>query len=280
MNLQNSSIAQIRDYINQLFPKGCFVSSEHDSRFGVIREIIQHLETDQRKYAKELQKRAYHIIETQNKKMKHCQQMLTYESELKRNGYRLIAGVDEAGRGPLAGPVVAGSVILDPDTLIPGIDDSKKLSASKRESLYDLIWEKAIAVGIGIVHNEVIDRINILRASLEAMSRAVKGLSVQPDYILVDGLHCPHLDLQMKPIVAGDSSSLSIASASIIAKVTRDRIMVKFDRIYPQYEFASNKGYPTPEHLSALQRFGPCEIHRRSFAPVAEALTQPEILFR
>lgn len=279
MNLQYSSIAQIRDYVEQLFPKGCFVSSEQDSRYGILREIIQHLETDQRKSAKELQRLAYRIIDTQKKKMIHCQQMLAYECELRRNGYRLIAGVDEVGRGPLAGPVVAGSVILDPNTLIPDINDSKKLNKSQRESLYDLIMEKAVAVSIGIIHNEAIDRINILRASLEAMSQAVKGLSVQPEYLLVDGQYCPDINLAMKPIIGGDGSSLSIAAASIIAKVTRDRIMVEFDRIYPVYGFASNKGYPTPDHISALQRFGPCEIHRRSFTPVSELLRQPGIQF-
>lgn len=276
MNLQDFSIAQIRDYIDQLFQKGCFVSSEQDSRYGILREVIQHLETDQRKGTKNLQKRAYRIIEKQNKKIKHCQEMLTYESELKRSGYRLIAGVDEVGRGPLAGPVVASSVILGPDTLIPDVDDSKKLSESQRESLYDLIMEKAVAIGIGVVPNEVIDRINIFRASLEAMSQAVKELSIQPDYLLVDGPHCPDLHLAMKPIIGGDGLSFSIASASIIAKVTRDRIMIEFDRIYPQYNFASNKGYPTPDHLSTLQKFGPCEIHRRSFAPVYESLRQFE----
>jgi ribonuclease HII len=271
VNLQHFSITQIRDYIEQLFPKDCFISSGKDRRYTILNDIIQHLETDQRKSAKELQKFACRIIEIQNKKVEHCQKMLVHERE---SGYRLIAGVDEAGRGPLAGPVVAASVILDPDILIAGIDDSKKLSEQKRESLYDEIQEKAIAVGIGVVNNETIDRINIFRASLEAMSQAVRGLSVQPDYLLIDGQHCPDLDLHKKAIVGGDGSSLSIAAASIIAKVTRDRIMKEFDKIYPHYRFSKNKGYPTPEHLSALQKFGPCDIHRRSYAPVAEVLCQ------
>lgn len=276
MNLQHSSIAQIRNYIEQLFPKGCFIPSEKDSRYAILNDIIQRLETDQRKSAKELQKFAYRIIETQHKKMERCQQMLVHERE---SGYRLIAGVDEAGRGPLAGPVVAASVILDPDVLIPDVDDSKKLSESKRESLYDEIQEKAIAVGVGAANNETIDRINILQASLKAMSQAVRGLSVQPDYLLIDGQHCPDVNLHKKAIVGGDGLSLSIAAASIIAKVTRDRIMKEFDKVYPCYGFAKNKGYPTPAHLSALQKFGPCDIHRRSFAPVAEVIRQLEIQF-
>jgi len=206
-----------------------------------------------------------HVIEFQRQWM-----MLTYEKSLHKQGYSLIAGVDEAGRGPLAGPVVAAAVILDHDEFIPGIDDSKKLRKAKREFLYEEIQQKAVGLGVGIVPSETIDRINILRASLEAMKLAVHELSVQPDFALIDGPHLPDLDLPMQPLPHGDSLSLSIAAASIIAKVTRDRIMIEFDRIYPQYGFCRNKGYPTAEHLSALDRFGPCVIHRRTFNPVIE----------
>jgi ribonuclease HII len=201
-------------------------------------------------------------------------QLLIHEIALYERGHQLIAGVDEAGRGPLAGPVVAAAVILHRDVFIPGIDDSKKLSESRRESLYEDIRQMAAGFGVGIVPRETIDRVNILRASLEAMKLAVLRLPVEPDFLLVDGLHLPDLGLPMKALPHGDSLSLSIAAASIVAKVTRDRIMRKLDRMYPQYGFVRNKGYPTAEHLAALDRFGPCRIHRRSFGPVAERLCQ------
>ena len=203
--------------------------------------------------------------------------MLTYETASYENGYHSIAGVDEAGRGPLAGPVVAAAVILYQNAPIPGVDDSKKLSESRRESLYEEILQKSAGYGIGIVSREIIDQINILQASLEAMKQAVLKLPIEPDFLLIDGPYLPDVDLPMKALPHGDSLSLSVAAASIIAKVTRDRIMRKLDRMYPQYGFLRNKGYPTPEHLAALDKFGPCEIHRRSFAPVIEKLYQPEI---
>jgi len=203
--------------------------------------------------------------------------MFSHETALYERGYCFIAGVDEAGRGPLAGPVVAASVILYRDISIPGIDDSKKLSESHRESLYEEIRLKVAGYGLGIVSRETIDRINILRASLEAMKIAVLRLPIKPDFVLVDGPYLPKIHLPMEALPHGDSLSVSIAAASIVAKVTRDRIMCKLDRMYPQYGFSRNKGYPTAQHLAALDRFGPCEIHRRSFAPVAQRLYQPEI---
>ena len=205
------------------------------------------------------------------------QQMLIHEAALREDGYHSIAGVDEAGRGPLAGPVVAAAVILRWDTSIPGINDSKKLSEPRRESLYEEICTKAAGYGVGVASRETIDRVNILRASLEAMKMAVLRLAIEPDFLLIDGPYLPDLNLSMKALPRGDSLSLSIAAASIVAKVTRDRIMRKLDRLYPQYGFVRNKGYPTPEHLAALSRFGPCEIHRRSFRPVAEKLHQLDI---
>jgi ribonuclease HII len=213
----------------------------------------------------------------QHEGLYHRQQMLTHEMALYERGYHSIGGVDEAGRGPLAGPVVAAAVILRRDVSIPGIDDSKKLSESRREFLYEEIQQKTAGCGVGIVPEETIDRINILRASLKAMKLAVLSLPVEPDFVLVDGPYLPTLDLPMKALPHGDSLSLSIAAASIVAKVTRDRIMRKLDRMYPQYGFARNKGYPTAEHRAALDRFGPCEVHRRSFAPVSERLRQPDI---
>jgi len=200
--------------------------------------------------------------------------MLTYETALYERGYRSIAGVDEAGRGPLAGPVVAAAVILYQDIIIPGIDDSKKLSESHREFLYEEIRQKAAGYGVGIVSEEIIDQINILQASLEAMKIAVCKLSVKPDFVLVDGNHSPDVNLPVEALPHGDSLSMSVAAASIVAKVTRDRIMRKLDRMYPQYGFVRNKGYPTAQHLAALDEFGPCEIHRRSYRPVRERLYQ------
>jgi len=203
--------------------------------------------------------------------------MLTYDAALYEKGYCLIAGVDEAGRGPLAGPVVAAAAILNKDVPIPGIDDSKKLSESRRESLYEEIRQNASAYGIGIVQRDVIDDINILRASLEAMRLAILDLPIEPDFLLIDGLYVPDTNFPSKAVPHGDSLSTSIAAASIVAKVTRDRIMRECDKIYPQYGFSRHKGYPTPQHLAALDEFGPCDIHRRSFAPVRKRLSQPKI---
>ncbi len=192
-------------------------------------------------------------------------QILRYESQLWGQGCGLVAGVDEAGRGPLAGPVVAAAVILPKALYIPEVYDSKSISPRKREILFERICQVAISIGIGVVDNREIDRINILKASLKAMKMAVEKLSPQPDFVLVDGTHLPDLQVRCMAIKKGDRLSLSIASASIIAKVTRDRMMAEFDRIYPQYGFAKNKGYPTPQHYEALSEYGPCPIHRRSF---------------
>jgi len=191
--------------------------------------------------------------------------MDTYEKLAYLEGYRYVAGVDEAGRGPLAGPVVAAAVIFPQGYRNKEINDSKKLSAAKRETLYDIIKNEAIAVGLGVVESDLIDQINILRASLQAMSEAVQELNTSPDYLLVDGLHRVHLPTPQKPIVKGDALSISIAAASIIAKVSRDRIMEMYHRQFPQYNFIRNKGYGTEEHRIALKEFGMCKIHRRSF---------------
>lgn len=279
MTLQNLSIAQIRDYIKQLFPKGCFIPSIQDSKYEKLQEIIQYLEKDERKSAKKLCSFAKRLIESQLNLSERLQDMLSYEKDLAKKGYKLIGGIDEAGRGPLAGPVVAGCVILDNDVPILGVDDSKKLSKSQRESLYWEIKDKAIAIGIGVVDNKVIDQINILQASLEAMIQAVKNLPIKPNYLLIDGQFCPKIDLPKQAIISGDKKSLSIASASIIAKVTRDKIMDDLDKIYPQYGFSRNKGYPTDEHISALKKYGVCEIHRKTFAPVADVINQISISF-
>jgi ribonuclease HII len=183
----------------------------------------------------------------------------------------LIAGVDEAGRGPLAGPVVAAAVILDPKRRIRGLADSKVLSPERREELAVLIRERSVAWATGSADVEEIDRINILHATMLAMSRAIAALHVAPDEALIDGNRCPSLSCRVRAIVKGDRDVKSISAASIIAKTTRDALLREFDKVYPAYGFAQHKGYGTPEHLAALDRHGPCAIHRRSFAPVLQS---------
>ena len=190
------------------------------------------------------------------------------EYERKHADRNYICGVDEAGRGPFAGPVVAGAVILDladPEREILYLNDSKKLSEKKREALYDEIMEKAVSVGIGIVESQVIDEINILQATYRAMREAIAALSVQPDFILADAVTIPGITIPQEGIVKGDAKSVSIAAGSIIAKVTRDRIMREYDKLYPEYGFASHKGYGTKAHIEAIRKYGMLDIHRRSF---------------
>lgn len=193
-----------------------------------------------------------------------------YEEEARKLGYRLIAGIDEAGRGPLAGPVVAAAVVLPPDFAARGIDDSKKLSARQRASMFDEIHKSALGVGIGIVDETRIDEINILQASLLAMDLAVARLPIQPDYLLIDGTFPIKTRMPQESIPKGDARSISIAAASIVAKVTRDQLMDAYDKTYPRYGFLHHKGYPTREHREAIQAFGICPIHRRSFKGVKE----------
>lgn len=184
----------------------------------------------------------------------------------------LMAGVDEAGRGPLAGPVVAAAVMLDPDAPIDGLRDSKQLTARTRERLAGEIRERALAWSLGWADAGDIDRINILQATLLAMARAVDGLPTCPHRVLVDGLHCPELPCSVEAVVGGDKRFAAISAASILAKVTRDAEMVELDRRYPEYGFKRHKGYPTREHREALRRYGPCPVHRRTFAPVRAAI--------
>lgn len=189
--------------------------------------------------------------------------MKVYEKEYESHGW--ICGIDEVGRGPLCGPVVASAVILPKDCQILYLNDSKKLSEKKREELYDVIMEQAIAVGVGMASPQRIDEINILQATYEAMRQAISSLKVKPAVLLNDAVTIPEVEIPQIPIIKGDAKSVSIAAASIIAKVTRDRMMVEYDRIYPGYDLASNKGYGTKVHMEALKTVGPCEIHRRTF---------------
>lgn len=197
--------------------------------------------------------------------MKAVRSMNVFESKAREDGYRAVAGVDEAGRGPLAGPVVAAAVILPPGYEHPGINDSKKLSSRQRERLYAIIQHDAVSIGVGLSEAPLIDRVNILQATLLAMKEAVLELFPPPDFLLIDGLNRIDLATPQEAIIRGDSQSVSIAAASIIAKVSRDRLMEMYHRQFPQYNFLRNKGYGTKEHRAAIVKFGRCKIHRRSF---------------
>jgi len=193
------------------------------------------------------------------------EKMLEYEKELYSKGYEYICGIDEAGRGPLCGPVVAAAVILKKGDKIEGVNDSKKLSEKKREQLFETIKERAIAYSVGIVDEKTIDEINILEATRLAMKKAVEGLTIKAEYALVDAEKKVPIDVPYTPIIKGDALSESIAAASIIAKVTRDRMIVELDSKYPEYNFAKNKGYGTKQHTDAIKEYGLCPAHRRSF---------------
>jgi len=197
--------------------------------------------------------------------MKAVRSMNVFESKAREGGYRAVAGVDEAGRGPLAGPVVAAAVILPPGYEHPGINDSKKLSSRQRDRLYAIIQHDAVSIGVGLSEAPLIDRVNILQATLLAMKEAVLELFPPPDFLLIDGLNRIDLATPQEAIIRGDSQSVSIAAASIIAKVSRDRLMEMYHRQFPQYNFLRNKGYGTKEHRAAIVKFGRCKIHRRSF---------------
>lgn len=222
-------------------------SFREDDRAGVMKE----LEKAQLRYEKYMQEieRTYKLS----------------EYERKYAEYAYICGIDEVGRGPLAGPVVAGAVILPKDCDILYINDSKKLTEKKREELYDIIMEKAIATGIGYASVERIDQINILQATFEAMREAISKLSVSPDILLNDAVTIPKVNIKQVPIIKGDAKSISIGAASIIAKVTRDRLMTEYDKIFPEYGFASNKGYGSAQHIEAIKKIGPSPIHRKTF---------------
>lgn len=190
---------------------------------------------------------------------------LEYEKEAINKGYKAVCGVDEAGRGPLAGPVCAAAVILPENTLIEGVNDSKKLSEKKREALFDVIKEQSFAYSIAFASVEEIERMNILNATMLAMKRAVEGLSVKADYAMIDGNRLPDLSIDSEFIIKGDAKSMSIACASILAKVSRDRLLYKYAEEYPQYQFDKHKGYGTKAHVEALKKYGPCPYHRMSF---------------
>lgn len=225
--------------------------------------MLEQLKKDERAGVKKLVLCEEKKIAAEKAELDRIEEMKRYEREY--GEYTSICGIDEVGRGPLAGPVVAAAVILPKDCTILYINDSKKLSAKKREVLYDEIMEKAVAVGVGMSSHERIDEINILQATYEAMREAISNLDVQPDLLLNDAVTIPKVDIKQIPIIKGDAKSMSIAAASIIAKVTRDRMMEVFDDIYPEYDFAGNKGYGSQRHIDALKKYGMTAIHRKTF---------------
>ncbi len=200
------------------------------------------------------------------KEEERLKRLKEYENQLRSKGFEFICGIDEAGRGPLAGPVVVASVIMPADSIIEGVNDSKKVSEKKREKLYDLILEEAISYGVGIIGQDEIDDINILNATKKGLTMSLKELDKKPDLIIVDALtHIDTLGIPYESIIKGDAKCYSISAASIIAKVTRDRIMREWDKVYPQYGFATHKGYGTAAHIKAIKEYGPCPLHRKTF---------------
>ena len=225
--------------------------------------LCSSLRTDPRKSVQLLAEKAMKRLEKEKKELERVQGMIDFEREIA--GSTIYCGIDEAGRGPLAGPVVAAAVIMPRDGKIPYVNDSKQVSEKKREQLYEQILKEAVSYGVGIVDAKRIDEINILQATYEAMREAISKLSVKPDILLNDAVTIPGVSIRQVPIIKGDAKSISIGAASIVAKVTRDRLMVEYDKILPQYGFASNKGYGSAEHIKALQEVGPSPIHRASF---------------
>lgn len=228
-----------------------------------LSSFIKKYEADERSGAIKLVETARKRLNSYNEELRRIYDLKKYEREYE--SYEFICGIDEVGRGPLAGPVVAGAVILPKDCDILYINDSKKLSAAKREELYDEIMEKAVATGIGMVSPQRIDEINILQATYEAMREAIAKLDPQPDILLNDAVTIPQVSINQVPIIKGDAKSISIGAASIIAKVTRDRLMEEYDSILPGYGFASNKGYGSADHIKAIKDMGPTPIHRLTF---------------
>lgn len=227
-------------------------------------EFLAACEADDRAGVQKLVKR----YRREQAERERIEALYAYEYAARDEGARMVAGVDEAGRGPLAGPVVTAAVILPFGLFLPGLNDSKKVSAKKRELLYDEIMEKVVAVHVSIVDAATIDRVNIYQATMNGMYEAILSLEPKPDKVLIDAVELAKLPMPSLSIIKGDAKSVSIAAASILAKVTRDRLMMQYDAEYPQYGFAQHKGYGTAQHIAALRKYGPCPIHRRSFEPV------------
>ena len=249
-NTKNMAIAAIRQQLEETVE-------------GELLSFVSRFGNDERAGVKKLVETAQKRYEKLQAEIARTEALKKYEKEY--DNYTYICGIDEVGRGPLAGPVVAGAVILPKDCDILYINDSKQLTAKKREELYDIIMEKAVATGIGMVGPERIDKINILQATYEAMRQAIAALDPQPQLLLNDAVTIPQVTIPQVPIIKGDAKSISIGAASIIAKVTRDRLMEAYEDMYPGYGFASNKGYGSKQHTQALKQYGPTPIHRRTF---------------
>ncbi|EGJ38681.1 ribonuclease HII [Streptococcus sanguinis SK49] len=248
---------------------------------ATIKEIQQRLElvtdladpflaeaaNDQRSGVQKAIEKRKRAIQAELDEELRLEQMLRYEKELYKTGFRAIAGIDEVGRGPLAGPVVAAAVILPPGCKIKGLNDSKKIPKKKHQDIYQAVMDKALAVGVGLIDNEIIDQVNIYEATKLAMKEALSKLCLKPDYLLIDAMKLD-IDIPQESIIKGDANSLSIAAASIVAKVTRDKLMADYDKEYPGYDFAQNAGYGTKSHLQGLERHGVTPIHRKTFEPV------------
>ena len=249
------STAQIQDLYRSIGPADMEALEQFRARYS----------QDERAGVRRLAAQAEGRIVKLRAERERLEQMRSFERDCREKGYRLICGIDEAGRGPLAGPVVAGAVILPEDCEILGLNDSKKLTPKRREVLYEEVTQKAVAWGAGVVGSRRIDEINILQADYEAMCEALGQLSVMPQILLNDAVTIPQVRIPQIPIVHGDAKSVSIAAASIIAKVTRDRMMDEYDALFPEYGFAAHKGYGTEAHYAAIKKYGPCSIHRMSF---------------
>lgn len=233
--------------------------------------FLEKCRTDSRKGVQQLVEKWLKKYKQEKMNEQQFYNMLSYERKARKRGFQLIAGIDEVGRGPLAGPVVAAAVILKEDCYIPGLTDSKKLSAAMRDKFYELIKENALDIGIGIITPEVIDKVNIYEATKLAMKSAIKDLTLQPDYLLLDAMKLD-VPIEQDSIIKGDAKSVTISASSVIAKVTRDRMMMDLDKKNPQYGFGQHMGYGTQYHLSAMKTHGITEHHRKSFAPVRELL--------
>ena len=248
---------------------------------ATIKEIQQRLElvtdladpflakaaNDQRSGVQKAIEKRKRAIQAELDEDLRLEQMLRYEKELYKADYQAIAGIDEVGRGPLAGPVVAAAVILPPECKIKGLNDSKKIPKKKHQEIYQAVLDKALAVGVGLMNNEIIDQVNIYEATKLAMKEALSKLSLKPDYLLIDAMKLD-VDIPQESIIKGDANSLSIAAASIVAKVTRDKLMADYDKKFPGYDFAKNAGYGTRSHLQGLERSGVTPIHRKTFEPI------------
>lgn len=257
--MREKSIAVIR----QLFTDG-----------KITEETLEGLKLDERKGVQTLLARHEKIKLKQQKLIEKFEEMMRFENEAKAQGYEFIAGVDEAGRGPLAGPVVSAAVILPHDFTLVGLNDSKQLSEEQRNTFFDIIKENAISFSISMVSNEAIDKMNILEATKLSMRQAIDNLKQQPDHVLIDAVALPNLPCTSQAIIKGDARSVSIAAASILAKVARDRFMKEIHNEYPMYDFDSNMGYGTKKHMDSLLEYGATPYHRKSFAPVRNVIGQ------